>query len=161
MRRRRDFLATIGATATALTAGCLLQRNSDSKPVRIMRMTLINFARSPADMNIELVRDGDSVFEEIYTLSVRDQDEAGAGEKQIFPEPGTEPGIYECLVEVNIRETVLESSFKSDQIGYSVSDPCIELDPIIRSPGYSREPGPSLSLSVGQINNRYDHPLCE
>ena len=112
-------------------------------------------------MSIELIRDGDSVFEKTYTLSVRSQDEDGAGEKQIFPEPGTELGIYKCLVEVNIRETVLEVSFESDQMGYSVSDPCIELNPIIRSPGYSREPGPSLSLGVGQINNRYDHPLCE
>lgn len=158
MKGRREFLATIGATATTLTAGCLWGRGSDGKPVRVMRMTLINFARSPADMSIELIRDGDSVFEETFKLSATDED---GSDKQIFPEPGTEPGRYECLVEVNIRETVLNTSFESDQFTYSASNPCIEIDPIIDSSGYSREPGPSLSLSVGQINNRYDHPLCE
>lgn len=159
MKRRRGFLATIGATATTLTAGCLWGRSSDSKPVRVMRMKIINGNESPADMNIELVRDSNSIFEETFTLSARDQD--GFGGKQIFPEPGTEPGRYECLVEVNIRETVLESSFESDQLSYGGSNPCIEINAIIKRPAYSREPGPSLSLGVGQINNRYNHPLCE
>lgn len=158
MSGRRRFLATLGATTTALTAGCLGESSSSSsKPVRVMKMSLINFARSPADMDIELIRDGDPVFEETFELSATDEDESS---RQISPEPGTELGRYECLVEVNIRETMLESSFDTDN---RIFDPnaCIEINPIINPPGYSREPGPSLSLGVGQINNRYDHPLCE
>ena len=160
MRRRRDFLATIGATATALTAGCLQGRSNGTgyKPVRVMRMKLVNMDRSPADMEIELIRDSESVFREVFTLAGKDQD--GLGGKVISPEPGTEPGRYECLVEADIGESVLEASFESDQMKYSASDPCIEVNPIIESSGYSREPGPSLSIGVGQINNRYDRPPC-
>ena len=110
-------------------------------------------------MEIELIRDGESVFRDAFTLPGKDQD--GAGGKEIRPEPGTEPGRYECLVEANIRETVLEASFESDQMKYSASDPCLGVNPIIESSGYSGDQSPSLSLSVGQINNRYDHPLCE
>lgn len=157
MSGRRRFLATLGATATTLMAGCLTG-GSSSKPVRVMRIHAINLTTSPADMHIELIRDGNPVFEETFELSATHEDGSG---KQISPEPGTEPGRYECLVEVNIRETVLESSFESDQVGYASSNPCIEMDSIIDSPEYNREPGPSLSLAVGQINNRYDHPLCE
>lgn len=157
MKRRREFLATLGATTTALTAGCLGESSSSNRPVRVMQMLLINFARSPADIDIELIRDGDTVFEETFELSATDEDESS---RQISPEPGTELGRYECLVEVNIRETALESSFDTNN---RIFDPnaCIEINPIINPPGYSREPGPSLSLGVGQINNRYNHPLCE
>jgi hypothetical protein len=157
MKRRRELLATLGATTTALTAGCLTG-GSGSKPVRVMRINGTNHNTSPADMNIELIRDGNPVFEETFELSAIHED---GSYKQISPEPGAEPSRYECLVEVNIRETVLESSFESDQVSYSRSNPCIEIDAIIDPSEYNREPGPSLTLSVGQINNRYDHPLCE
>lgn len=147
MQSRRTVLATAGVTAMGVLAGCLGAVGSDGSDLRIDRVLVSNVVETPADVTVELLRDGQSVLNESVTVPASEG--YRSGERELFVEAGPEHGQYEGHARAQLRGTTVESDIDPHAVNYHISEPCLDISLTIE-PG-SRTPAPRIGVAPWSI----------
>lgn len=149
MQSRRTVLAMAGATATGVLAGCLGALGSEENDIRVDRVLVSNVIETPADVTVELLRDGKSVLNESVTVPASEGNRSG--ERELFVEADQGHGQYEGHARAQLEGTTVESDIDLHTLNYHITEPCLDIHLII-DPG-PRTPEPRIGVAPLSITD--------